>query len=360
MKYIIFDTNIVVSKKDYFFERELVELASLNRFDEIEICIPEIIKDEIIKKYLDEVKPILKKYNEIIKCNKTLHFLEDKELKKIYREDLYLKYEKKLDMILKNKGISIIEYREDGEYIKEIMKDLVLEKPPFNNSKDSFRDAIILYSIFKFYDKLEEEDSIIFITENEKDFVNLKNNSRNITLYKKIDDLKIKDEYIKKRIQDEKIENKLRELEENIHNINIESMIMKKVNIKAYIKNTAEDIFVKFDENLPYEANIILDSVDDSKKEKIDIDFFNPKEGVILLRVSNKIEYTKILKNPEYESCYYNDDEEFIYQDGNIGEVTSYINAYFNVYEEDIENNIEALDFINITHVDVNDITFNL
>lgn len=135
---------------------------------------------------------------------------------------------------------------------------------------------------------------------------------------------------------------------------------MRKVNIKAYIKNTAEDIFVTFDENLPYEANIILDSVDDSKKEKIDIDFFNPKEGVILLRVSNKIEYTKILKNPEYESCYYNDDEEFIYQDGNIGEVTSYINAYFNVYEEDIENNIEALDFINITHVDVNDITFNL
>ncbi len=395
MMYIFFDTNIVLQNKDYFFVKKIKELSSLSeKFEEIKVCIPEAIKDEIVKKYLDESLELISKYKEIEKINKRVKLLEENNVTKLDREVLYEGYKNNLECILKQENIEILEYPKDGSYIKNVMRRVTLCKKPFQGKKESYRDAFIWYAILDFSKKINEDDRIVFITGNTNDFFDKENKTlhedfkeeldenKEIILYEKINDFIENDEYldylIKKREEEIEERRKIEEIEETeeieiemeryvydtIKN-NINQIILEKSKeiIEHEIINYIDNGTIIFDENIPYDSYMSLESIDSIKAINIDYKSFNILEGVIYLYIEVEIDYTKLLKNIMYDGDI--DDQEFIYKYGNHGIIEMNLSIYIDIENERLEKIElpclrEEFDKIKLeTTLDVRDIDIN-
>lgn len=337
--YIVFDTNVVLGAKDYFFEQKMKRLTSLNRFDEIVICMPEVVKDELIKKYLEETKETLEKIYSIERNNRKIHLFDEIKVKKLSPSEIYEEYKSKLDYILDSQKVEILEYLEDGQYIRDLMKKVIFKKAPFSKKADSYRDCFIWYTILDLLEKVSENDKVVFITENTGEFFNdfksdlhddLKsdlNGKSNFIIYNSLDTFLENDIYINNlKIKELKKldEQFIKYLDENFNNDNNKNLIIKRINeyidIESEISSYLENKTVLFEKNLPYESYISLDCIfSNIKLNKYYYEKFSNLEGVINLDFEVNIEYTKNLKNPMYDSSFDEPDEEFIYKYGNEG-----------------------------------------
>lgn len=156
-KIVIVDTNFLVSNIGNIKEiiKELTE-------KEIDIYVPEIVKDEFINIQLRKLEDTYNKLENL------------KNLQKV----VDLKYRKKEESrkIMEDAYNSIFEHNFNNKiilYNKENMLDRVLQRnkykqPPFyneNNSSDKgFKDTIILFTIIDFINEFKDEASFYFIT----------------------------------------------------------------------------------------------------------------------------------------------------------------------------------------------------
>ena len=154
---VIVDTNFLVSNIGNIKEiiKELAE-------KEIDVYVPEIVKEEFINIQLRKLEDTYNKLESL------------KNLQKV----VDLKYRKKEESrkIIENSYNSIFEYNFNNKiilYNKENMLDRVLQRnkykqPPFyneNNSSDKgFKDTIILFTIMDFIKEFEDEAVFYFIT----------------------------------------------------------------------------------------------------------------------------------------------------------------------------------------------------
>lgn len=361
MMYIIFDTNIVLKSKDYFFEEKMRTLTSLNRFDDVEVCIPEVVKDEIIKKYLENTNTIKQKIKSIEDTSKGMHLFEENEIKTLNLNKKFDEYKYKLDIILENQNIKVLEYLKDGSYIKDLMKKVIFNKAPFFKNANSYRDCFIWYIILDLLEKSNEYDEIIFITENVKDFFDSSKNNlhenlvtdlkgkSNFTIYSSMDDFLKNNESInalKITEQDEKLIHYLNKNLNNEYNRNIIiENINKNIDIETEISDYIEGLTIYFDENFQYESYVSLDYIyDNIKFNNNHYEKFNELEGVINLNFEVNINYTKFFKNPTYDSAFDESEEEFIYKFENFGTIEMQVGVYLSFYNpEDVVLDLEYI-----------------
>ena len=162
---VIVDTNFLVSNIGNIKEiiKELAE-------KEIDVYVPEIVKEEFINIQLRKLEDTYNKLESL------------KNLQKV----VDLKYRKKEESrkIIENSYNSIFEYNFNNKiilYNKENMLDRVLQRnkykqPPFyneNNSSDKgFKDTIILFTIMDFLNEFEDEAVFYFITSDKEFDIN--------------------------------------------------------------------------------------------------------------------------------------------------------------------------------------------
>ncbi|WP_454862265.1 PIN domain-containing protein [Peribacillus frigoritolerans] len=172
---IILDTNIIFN--DFFFKSsDMKKLLKFSRHQPVDLCITKFNYYEILKKYKDEIRPLVK----MVKSTKSdLIRLEASEIIDFdnLKADMFTnKYKSFFDSTIKENNIKIIDFPRSAEVTEKISFKYFNNKKPFDENKVSFQDAIIWESIVE-YSKDNEPDNIAFISNNHKDFANKDKNN---------------------------------------------------------------------------------------------------------------------------------------------------------------------------------------
>lgn len=271
---VIVDTNFLVNNTG-----NIKEIVKELQEKEIEVYVPELVKEEFINIQLRKLEEAYSKLENL------------KNLQKI----IDLKYRKKEDTRKMVEGIYNNIFEENFKnkiivYNKEGMLDRMLErnkykKPPFyneNNSSDKgFKDTIILLTIIDFISSFGDDAIFYFITS-DNGFIKYKNEiekeifdkcAKNITIVEGKDKNKVYKELNiveEKSNQEEKTENIFSKEE-----INIEE-IRKRINelMDIFIWTTSFDYYGNLQDERRFE---ISNYINNEKTEK----FLNSIDGII-------------------------------------------------------------------------------
>lgn len=147
-------------------------------------------------------------------------------------------------------------------------------------------------------------------------------------------------------------------IEEVLSNIKVNDLffinIMKNINLKEEIELYLLNKTISFSEDYPYESSAQLEYInDDTEIKNLEFERINESGGIINIEISNTIEYTKMYKDPMYDSSIDDSNEEFLYNHNNEAKITIQLEAYVDFYSEEINNinddlEVTKLEIINI------------
>ena len=196
MVYVLLDTNIildmVVDRRNAVSDKQLKSFIKLMEHDEIRLILPEVVitetyrdVDEVIEetgKKIDTTIDAIKELNGVItlgiqpldltECKKNaiqeLHTVQKlyQQNKSLYRKDIH----NTIGRLFSHRN-TIIVY--DESLMAKVQKRRVHKKAPFHKeSKESYGDGTITETLINIKDvgEVHENDSIIFVTGNYKDF----------------------------------------------------------------------------------------------------------------------------------------------------------------------------------------------
>lgn len=161
---IIIDTNIIC--QDYWLEkphfRVLLEGCSIVPAT---ICIPEVVIDEVINRFKEDLEEAVLNFN---KALRKINLLSKKEITNEINNinSLIEKYKEFLFKKLKERGVNIIPYPEIPH--KKIVERDLARKKPFKRDGSGYRDYLIWENVKHIF--LFSEHQVAFITNNIKDF----------------------------------------------------------------------------------------------------------------------------------------------------------------------------------------------
>lgn len=271
---VIVDTNFLVNNTG-----NIKEIVKELQEKEIEVYVPELVKEEFINIQLRKLEEAYSKLENLKNLQKIIDLKYRK--KEVTRKMVEGIYNNIFEENFKNK---IIIYNKEG------MLDRVLErnkykKPPFyneNNSSDKgFKDTIILLTIIDFISSFGDDAIFYFITS-DNGFIKYKNEiekeifdkcAKNITIVEGKDKNKVYKELNiveEKSNQEEKTENIFSKEE-----INIEE-IRKRINelMDIFIWTTSFDYYGNLQDERRFE---ISNYINNEKTEK----FLNSIDGII-------------------------------------------------------------------------------
>lgn len=164
MKHIILDTNVIHNDYHLTGTRITTLCSSANNLNHT-IYIPEVVIDEFVKQYKEEVDECTKLYNSSLKKLIKLKMMDPKSglINSSYRD-----FEKKVYERLKELNVKVLDYPKTDH--KTIVLKELYKKKPFKDSKKGYRDALIWESVKQFSKGLKDSDKLIFISENTNDF----------------------------------------------------------------------------------------------------------------------------------------------------------------------------------------------
>jgi len=161
---IVIDTNIIC--QDYWLEkphfRVLLEGCSIIPAT---IYIPEVVVDELVNRYKEDLEEAVLKFQNAIR---NINILTKEELKYEINDidSLVNKYKTFLSSKLKERGVNIIPYPEIPH--KKIVERDLARKKPFKRDGSGYRDYLIWENVKHI--SLFGEHQVAFITNNIKDF----------------------------------------------------------------------------------------------------------------------------------------------------------------------------------------------
>lgn len=356
MHYIIVDTNIVYGNF-YLESMDWKKLLWLNKWEQCEICVPKFVVDEIIKKYKECIS---KTINELKKVKEDVkrYRLSELNLGNLDKKKYVEKYENEMQKIIKNEKIRILPYPENKNYIKKISERYFQNIKPFDVNKPSFQDAIIWYSILDFVKNGTVDDKFYFITKNNKDFAEPKNENKfhqqllndlseeekkQVSLYHNIGvfyekNQNLIDEYKEETQKEEKLLNLQKIVKEYIKciyrfedNINLKKIIIDENIVQDYIESDLlnsdfENDYgdVGWGEDAYIDELVLLD-------KETEIEFSEELKGYTTFETSAEIGYSVVTKNPLYEDS---EDEEFLYESNHNKEYNLRIQLSFEINRE--------------------------
>lgn len=234
---------MLIDRKQQVTDELLSSFIKLLDYDEVKLIVPDIIVEETKRNLYDELDIIGEKINESKKDIKNLYGIVVCEIDKfniadckkkclkilnevdgIYRSnknDYIEALDKQLDKVFTHRNSIIINY--DSFLSTCVSKRRVFKRAPFHiDSKESYGDGLIAEILInlKKYISLLNDDQIIFVTGNYKDFCVGKNNKE--TLHPHIqDDLKVSGIYDQVKCLNSFSKLICNELKQNVDNANL-------------------------------------------------------------------------------------------------------------------------------------------
>ncbi|PLR82618.1 DUF4935 domain-containing protein [Bacillus canaveralius] len=167
---IILDTNIIFN--DFFFKSsDMKKLLKYTRHEPVDLSITNFNYHEILKKYRDEIRPLVKKVKSTKSDLIKLEASEIIDFENLKADKIAAKYKNFLDKTIEENDIKIIDFPTSNDITEKISFKYFNNKKPFDENKVSFQDAIIWESIVEYCNE-NEPDNIAFISNNHKDFAN--------------------------------------------------------------------------------------------------------------------------------------------------------------------------------------------
>lgn len=261
---IVLDTNILT--KDYNLRsNDLNQVIRIKDFLSVELCIPEVVYDECIYRYNndidDKLEAVLGDFINIEKMS--LDIRKNKFNKEIISNNISLRkeqYKRRLDSYIAENKITILKYPVTSH--KLIVKRMYDGIIPFKKQKNieiGYKDFLIVESIRKYLRKKNKE--VILFTRNIKDFTENKHEKNK--LEKISSKYKIKNVYVTDKISiiyQDLFKSNLKENSDKYkkYNNKLISLIESAVNDNILLK---DDIFgsIFFDPNI----NNLLVSISD-------------------------------------------------------------------------------------------------
>lgn len=164
MKHLIIDTNVIY--QDYALNRSHINvLCKSSVFLNHKVFVPEVVVDEFIKQYKEDLKAIQKDVKSLVKNGKKCMLNVDslswdfESAAESYSDSLYKR--------LAELDITVIPYPKTSH--KDIVARELSHRKPFKDSKKGYRDVLIWESI-KEHALANPRAEIIFISENSDDF----------------------------------------------------------------------------------------------------------------------------------------------------------------------------------------------
>lgn len=168
---IIIDTNII--NKDYKLHgKYIVTLSGAAAKLGYDVCVPEVVVDEIVSHYKDELLEAHDTYNEgVSKLKKLLPEMPKSIISELTVEDQLQKFREQYEGELQAKNIKILPYPNVDH--KSIVAKELDKKKPFKDSQKGYRDSLIWETVkselIPAMD-LFDECQILLLTRNTKDF----------------------------------------------------------------------------------------------------------------------------------------------------------------------------------------------
>lgn len=165
MKHIIIDTNVI--HLDYHLKGVRITglCSSCERLDH-RVFIPEVVIDEMVKQYRDEVNECTEQINNAL--NKLKKRNVQIQLQSIDSALITSGYERQLRDRINILGIHVIPYPKTAH--KEMVARELNRRKPFKDSTKGYRDSLIWESIKEYCKQVPKGDDIVFLTENSDDF----------------------------------------------------------------------------------------------------------------------------------------------------------------------------------------------
>lgn len=165
---IILDTNVIF--RDFFFKSaNMKKLLKYVSSEPIDLCFTRFNYHEIIKKYTDEIRPLIKAIKRQKDSMIKLEIIDLVNTDKLNTELYIDEYKKFLDGVIEEHGIKIIDFPSSKDVTKKISEKYFNNIKPFDENKQSFQDAIMWESIVE-YCEISNPDIVAFISDNHKDF----------------------------------------------------------------------------------------------------------------------------------------------------------------------------------------------
>ena len=162
---VILDTNIIVS--DFFMRSSKFKfLFEFSRKIPFNILIPEIVYDEVINKYTEMFEKQIMVYDKSVLQLKPFLYSKNVDFLAFDIEMEVENYRDFLNDLVKSEKIKLIPYPKTSH--KNIVLHELSGKKPFKENGAGYRDMLIIESIFEKFTTPEE--TIIFISNNSRDF----------------------------------------------------------------------------------------------------------------------------------------------------------------------------------------------
>ena len=168
---IIIDTNII--NKDYKLHgKYIVTLSGAAAKLGYDVCVPEVVVDEIVSHYKDELLEAHDTYNKgVSKLKKLLPEMPKSIISELIVEDQLQKFREQCEGELQAKNIKILPYPNVDH--KSIVAKELDKKKPFKDSQKGYRDSLIWETVKSELipaKDLFDECQILLLTRNIKDF----------------------------------------------------------------------------------------------------------------------------------------------------------------------------------------------
>ena len=168
---IIIDTNII--NKDYKLHgKYIVTLSGAAAKLGYDVCVPEVVVDEIVSHYKDELLEAHDTYNKgVSKLKKLLPEMPKSIISELTVEDQLQKFREQYESELQAKNIKILPYPNVDH--KSIVAKELEKKKPFKDSQKGYRDSLIWETVKSELipaKDLFDECQILLLTRNIKDF----------------------------------------------------------------------------------------------------------------------------------------------------------------------------------------------
>ena len=183
---IFLDSNAIY--KDPLFKNAFGKLLiQLSQNDKIDIFLSKVVYEESANNF---EKIILKNKELLTQIQRELNSLLNKapKISNLNIENIKYKFSSFYENRISDNSFSIIDF--DENYLEELVRRSIKRIPPFSETRQEFRDAVIWLSYLNYIKKHRLVQNI-FITNNKKDFWNAENSDLHPELRKEIKDLKV-------------------------------------------------------------------------------------------------------------------------------------------------------------------------
>lgn len=368
MNYIIIDTNIVYG--DFFLESKAwKKLLHLNHYSECQVCVPEFVYNEIVKKYGDSIASIINAVKKVGN-DASRYRIPGIEVNKLQKKKLVEAYSADFSKRLQAEEIEIIPYPQDNDYLERIAERYFNHQKPFDVNKLSFQDAIIWYSLIDFVEEKGTDDEFFFLTYNNKDFadkddVNLLHEEllqeltdeqqEVIHLYNGLEEffnhneglLDAYEEELEAQ-REEQIEQLQDEVKEYLSAITsfdtqqkLYDILLNQNMLVDYLESELLNTYFESDYGEGWGEDLQMDE-DSLDITDVTVEFDEDLGGYVIFDFSVNADYAVVEKNPMYEDS---DDEEFLYEYGHNSTFDLQLQVDFKVDDSLLEvEDLEAVD----------------